>query len=225
MPSLVELTASIVASQASGSSLSTEELLKSLQQVHATLKALDSGDTIPSDIPTASDVLAATEAPAMTVKQAFAKKDKVFCLVCGLSFTTLKRHLKKAHGLEAGAYRKQFGIKSSQTLAAKNYVESRRKTALDNDLGAGLEKARAIRKANVESKAAEVKVVTENLPAKRVKAPVPAKIKKAAVPMKIAVENTPAKASKKTTAPKTEVAKTPAKLKKAPAIPKTAKKK
>jgi predicted transcriptional regulator len=156
------------------------------------LKALESGESVPADVP------AALEAPAttMTVKQAFSKKDKVFCLLCGKSFTTLKRHLTVAHGLKAGEYRKPFGIKSSQSLAAKSYVESRRQTAISNNLSDGLAKARAARAAN-----------------KKVTTPAIEKTKKAASVAKEAVLSAKASKTKSPAAVKAEVAKAPAKKK------------
>jgi predicted transcriptional regulator len=179
--------------------MSTEELLKSIQLVHASLKFLDAVENL------STEVSAPIETQAMTVKQAFAKKDKVFCMICGKGFITLKRHLTVAHGLKPAEYKKQFGIKSTQTLAAKSYVESRRQTAIDMNLGDGLAKARATRKANADKK-------QSNLPVLKTKAPVPMKLeatkaqvpavkKKAAVPMKVEIAKAPVKASKKTVAP------------------------
>lgn len=192
---LVELTASIIASQAASTSMSTEELLKSIQLVHASLKSLEAGESL------STEVSAPVETPAMTVKQAFAKKDKVFCMICGKGFTTLKRHLTVAHALKPAEYKKMFGIKSTQTLAAKTYVESRRQTAIDMNLGDGLAKARATRKANSEKKS--------NLPAVKTKAPVPMKVeatkapvpavkKKTVAPAKAGVVKAPTKVTKKT---------------------------
>ena len=146
MATLVELTAQIVASHASGSSLTSEDLLKELQSVYSALKGFEAGDAIPAE------TSAPTEAPAMSVKQAFGKKDKVFCMICGKGFTTLKRHLAVSHDLKPGEYRKQFGIPSTQSLAAKNYIESRRQTAIEKGLGAGLVKFRADKKAASENK-------------------------------------------------------------------------
>lgn len=140
MPStLVELTANIVSSHAVGSEMSGDELIQEINAVFATLKRLDSEGTI---------VEASTSAPpTLTIKQAF-QKDQVGCMVCGKTgFKTLTRHIKQAHDLKPGQYRKQFNILSSQSLTAKNYSEARRKTANDNNLAANLEKARAVRAA------------------------------------------------------------------------------
>ncbi len=63
---------------------------------------------------------------AITVKQAF-KKDEVICMVCGKGgMKTLTRHLKQAHDMKPGQYRKQFGIKSTQPLTAKSFTMGER---------------------------------------------------------------------------------------------------
>jgi predicted transcriptional regulator len=172
MPNLIQLTAQIVSAHLSNQQMTSDEMLQELQKVHASLKALEAGS------PIAIESSASTEAPKLTIKQAF-KKDEVICMVCGKGgFKTIKRHLSMIHGLKPGQYRKQFNIPSTQSLAAKNYSESRRKAAIENNLGAGLEKARATRKANSAKKAAAVPMV-------KVKAPVPAVKLKATVPAKI----------------------------------------
>jgi predicted transcriptional regulator len=159
--SLVELTASIVSSHAVGTELSSDELIQEINRVFATLKKLDT-DGIAAE--TAADT---SGAPAMTLKKAF-QNDQVGCLVCGKTgFKTLTRHLKQAHELKPGQYRKQFNIPSSQSLTAKNYSEARRKSANDNNLAANLEKARAVRAA--KNKTAASKTKTAAAPAKAVK--------------------------------------------------------
>jgi predicted transcriptional regulator len=197
MSTLVELSSQLVASQVSTSSMTTEEIIKSLQSIHASLKALETEETIPdgTSVPTA--------APTMSIKKAFGKKE-VTCLICGKNFITLKHHLKKTHDLEAGAYRKQFGIKSSQSLAAQNYTESRRKFAIDNNLGAGLVKARETRKANAAKKAAAVpatvKTKAPEATTKKISISV-AKKTTAAPVVKKTVAKAPVKSSKKAFAP------------------------
>jgi predicted transcriptional regulator len=137
--SLVELTASIVSSHAVGTEMSGDELIQEINRVFATLKKLDTDGAVAET--------AAADAPAMTLKKAF-QNDQVGCLVCGKTgFKTLTRHLKQAHDLKPGQYRKQFSIPSSQSLTAKNYSEARRKSANENNLAANLEKARAVRAA------------------------------------------------------------------------------
>lgn len=182
MPTLIELTAQIVSAHLSNQQMSSDEMLLELQKVHASLKALEAGS------PIGTETLSFTEAPRLTVKQAF-KKDEVICMVCGKGgFKTLKRHLAQAHDLKPGQYRKQFNIPSSISLTAKSYSESRRQTAIDKGLGDGLAKARetrAAKKASVVKAKAPVKAKDKVLaPTVKAKAPVPAIKKKATVPAK-----------------------------------------
>ena len=147
MATLVELASNIVISQASATSMTMDDLILTIEKVHGTLKKLEDGTYTTQ---------AETEKPALTIRQAF-KKDQVICMVCGKGgFKTLTRHISQAHGLKPGQYRKQFNIPTSQSLTAKNYSETRREAANQNNLAANLEKARAARKKKVTAAAAPV---------------------------------------------------------------------
>jgi len=136
MATILEMAADIVAAHASTANLTTEELVTALNDIHTALSALEKGEAIA--------VETATDEPVITRKKAFGK-DKVYCMICGKGMKTLARHLKTAHEMTAGQYRKQFDIPRSQSLAAKNYSESRRQMAIDRGLGEKLAKARAAR--------------------------------------------------------------------------------
>lgn len=178
MPTLIELTAQIVSAHVSNQQMTSDEMLQELQKVHASLKALEADSTANIMQP------ATTEAPKLTIKQAF-KKDEVICMICGKGgFKTLKRHLSMAHDLKPGQYRKQFDIPAKQSLTAKSYTESRRQMAIDKGLGEGLAKARAVRASNKSAKVPAVKAKA-SIPTKKVKAPVLAVKKKATVPAKV----------------------------------------
>lgn len=187
---LVELTASIVSSHAVGTEMSSDELIQEINTVFATLKKLEANG--------AAEAAPAAGAPALTMKKAF-QNDQVGCLVCGKTgFKTLTRHLKQAHDLKPGQYRKQFNIPSSQSLTAKNYSEARRKSANENNLAANLEKARAVRAAKnkkpaVGKPAAVVAKPVKTAAAKPAKA---AKPIKPAKPVKTAKPAKPVKAVK-----------------------------
>jgi predicted transcriptional regulator len=169
MATILEMAAQIVTSHASSSPLTQDELLKELQQVYASLKSLEAG--LPVEV--------TTEAPALTVKQAF-KKNEVICMVCGKGgMKTLTRHLMRDHGLKPGQYRKQFGIPAKQSLTAKSYSDARKQMAEERGLGDVLAKARATRMANLAAKkSAPAKKATPTKPAKA-KATKPAKATKA----------------------------------------------
>ncbi|ANA41797.1 MucR family transcriptional regulator (plasmid) [Geobacter anodireducens] len=163
MPSLVELTAEIVSAHVGNSQMTSEEMLQEIQKVHAALKTLETGAAIAEAAP------AAEQPKQLTLKQAF-KKDAVVCMICGKSFTTLKRHLSMAHDLKPGQYRKQFNIPASMPLAAKSYSESRRQAAQERGLGDILAKAREKRSAakkEATSKATGARKPKGKVPAKK----------------------------------------------------------
>ncbi|WP_129126180.1 MucR family transcriptional regulator [Geomonas oryzae] len=159
MATLVEIAAQIVASHASSTPMTSDQLIFEISKVHNALKNLEAGEPVEG----------LEEAkPSVSVKDAF-KKGEVVCMLCGKGgFKTLARHLNTAHGMKPGEYKKQFGIPGKQPLAAKNYSEARRKMALDRGLADNLAKARGVRMANIEAKkAAPVKAKA----AKALKAP------------------------------------------------------
>ena len=137
MATIAEMAAQIVLAHVSMTPMSKEELLAEIQEVHKTLVALEAGEVVEA---AAAEV--AEAAPAVSMRKAFGK-DKVYCMVCGKGFTTLKRHLKTAHDLTDKEYRAKFNIPKDKPLAARSYVEKRRQMAIDLGLGDNLAKARA----------------------------------------------------------------------------------
>jgi len=172
MPTIIELTTKIVASHAAKTSMTQEQLLQDMHLIHSALKLMEEGNapTQPEHLPEEPTT------PVLTIKQAF-KKDEVICMVCGKGgFKTLTRHLSLVHNLKPGQYRKMFGIKITQKLAAKSYSEAMVKAAADRGMTDILAKAREKRMANIEAK--------KNLPAVRKKAATPAVKVKPSVPAK-----------------------------------------
>jgi len=137
MANIMEMAADIIAAHASTTPMSKEELIAELNEVHAVLSALEKGELIE-----AGETI--EETPAISKKKAFGK-DKIYCMICGKGFKTLSRHLKTSHDMTATEYRQQFDIPRSQSLAAKNYSETRRQMAVDRGLADNLAKARAAR--------------------------------------------------------------------------------
>jgi len=156
MGSLLEMTANIVSSHASKTSLASDDLIQELQRVYVSLQRLENG--------AAGDVTAAavTNAkPALTLKQAF-HRDQVGCMICGKAgMKTLTRHLSVVHHLKPGAYRRKFGIPGGQALTAGDFSEARRKLAAERGLGANLAKARAQRAANILARKGAVQLTAK----------------------------------------------------------------
>ncbi|TSK09144.1 MAG: MucR family transcriptional regulator [Geobacter sp.] len=164
MPTLVELASQIVTAQATATPMTTDEVVTALTTIHNKLKQLEEGTTASEG--------AEEQAVKITVKEAF-KKNEVICMECGKGgFKTLARHLSTAHGMKPGEYRKKHGIPAKQILAAKSYSESRRQMAINAGLADNLARARSVRMANLEKKAAPAAA----------KAPAKAKTAKAKAP-------------------------------------------
>ena len=142
MANLIEMATEIVAAHASTTAMTKEELIEEIATVYQALEALEKGQAVTI---AAEEQTTKERGPAVSKRKAFGK-DKIYCMICGKEFTTLKRHLNSSHDMKPGEYRKQFGIPSSQPLAAKNYSEQRKKMAIDRGLGEGLAAARAKRK-------------------------------------------------------------------------------
>jgi len=132
---LVELTAEIVSAHASVNEMKKEELLDEMQSVFQKLLSLagsvsEEGEAAPQEIK-----------PAVPVNKAFGA-DKVICLVCGKSFTTLKKHINVSHQMTPKDYRKQFGIPTKTPLVARKYSEAKKKIAQEKGLAAKLAEGR-----------------------------------------------------------------------------------
>ena len=150
MTTLIELATQLVAVQASRSPMHLDDMLAEVNKVHAALKKLEAGEAAESP---------AEVKPALTIKEAF-RKNEIICMICGKGgFKTLSRHLGTTHEMKPAAYKKQFGIKSTQSLSAKSYSETRRAMALDKGLANNLAKARPAKAAGQATpKAASAKV-------------------------------------------------------------------
>ena len=153
MATLLEMATEIVSAHACNTTMTKDELIAEIASVYNALAAIEKGEVVAAEAP------AEEAGPAVSMKKAFGK-DKVFCMICGKGMKTLTRHLKTAHDLKPGQYKKQFGIPSKQSLAAKSYSESRRQMAIERGLGDKLALARAAR----GTKAANPKVKAKAAP-------------------------------------------------------------
>ena len=176
--SLTEMAAEIVAAQAGHTAMSAVEMEAALRKAFDSLKSIKAIE----------EGVEAEPAPMDPKKSIL--KSKVICLECGKEFKQLgNRHLKE-HGLDAKAYRKKYGFKARQPLAAKSLSAKRRKTAKAHGLGERLQEA--LQKSRKEK---------EKPPAKKAKAKAPVKKKAKAKPAKPAQKKVIRRRKKAKTAP------------------------
>ncbi|MBE0603688.1 MAG: MucR family transcriptional regulator [Deltaproteobacteria bacterium] len=137
---LVELTAEIVSAHASVNEMGSEELLGEMQSVYQKLVALagTEGEEVEAGVQEIK--------PAIPINKAFGA-DKVYCLVCGKAFTTLKKHIAVSHQMTPKDYRKTFGIPSKTPLVARKYSEAKKKIAQEKGLAKKLAEGRRKRAA------------------------------------------------------------------------------
>jgi predicted transcriptional regulator len=138
---LIELTAEIVSAHASVSEMNQESLLNEIQAVFQKLNGLAGGAE--------EEVVAAPgEVKAvMPMDQAFGA-EKVFCMICGKGFTTLKKHIAVSHQMTPKQYRKAFNIPTKVALVSRSYSESKKKIAQKLGLADKLAEGRKKRAAN-----------------------------------------------------------------------------
>jgi predicted transcriptional regulator len=133
--SLVELAAEIAAAQASHASMSAEEVEQFLKKSFDTLRALKA-------LEEGGAVEAAEEQPPTLDPKKSVLLNKVICLECRKEFKQITEKHLGTHGLTGKEYRKKYGFKASQPLAAKTLSAARRKRAIELGLGDLLKKAR-----------------------------------------------------------------------------------
>ena len=121
---LAELTADIVVAHVSNNTVSVTDVATLIQRVHHALTWIGSP---------ASEV-AEQMSPAVSVRASL-KPDYLVCMECGRKQTTLRRHLRSAHGLSPEQYRKAYQLPMSYPMAAPNYSERRREMARSMGLG------------------------------------------------------------------------------------------
>ena len=83
--------------------------------------------------------------PAVSVKKSITP-DALYCLHCGKSFKSLKRHLQSQHDQSPNEYRAAFGLKADYPTVAPNYSAQRSTLALSAGLGRKTEEAVAPKK-------------------------------------------------------------------------------
>jgi predicted transcriptional regulator len=77
--------------------------------------------------------------PAVPIRRSV-QQDYVFCLECGYRARSLRRHLRRAHGLEITAYRTRWNLSLDHPLVAPSYSARRSRLAKEMGFGRGAAK-------------------------------------------------------------------------------------
>jgi len=125
---LVELTADIVQAHASVNEMDKDALLDVIESVYKKLSSLVGEESAPGTREVEKAAPPGETKPAVALADAFTA-DKVYCMICGKGFATLKKHLAVAHDLTPRDYRKKFDIPAKTPLVARNYSEAKKKLA------------------------------------------------------------------------------------------------
>ncbi len=122
---LIELSADIVCAYVSHNSLTPSEMTSFISDVHATLRALDSGENAGANTP---------QKPAVSIKKSLAP-EYIICLEDGKKFKSLKRHIRTHYDLSPEEYREKWGLPANYPMVAPSYSKVRSQLARANGLG------------------------------------------------------------------------------------------
>jgi predicted transcriptional regulator len=131
---ILKLTTEIIASHASMSKLSPQQLVEEINEVYNTLASLEA--EVVTAGPEKVEEVEKVKKPPIPLKD-IVKEKHVVCLECGKKLRTLRTHIRKAHKLMPKEYFKKFGLDPKKyPLVCKEYSEERRKLAMERGLGA-----------------------------------------------------------------------------------------
>jgi predicted transcriptional regulator len=121
----IELTAEIVSAYVSNNSVPAGDLSSLINQVHAALTRVSSGQ---------SELPLEPLKPAISVKKSIAP-DFIVCLEDGKKFKSLKRHLRTQYKMTPEQYREKWGLPPDYPMVAPNYAAARSELAKQMGLG------------------------------------------------------------------------------------------
>ena len=121
----IELTASIVSSYVSNNPVAAQDLSALINQVHAALARVSSGQ---------GEVASEPLKPAVSVKKSITA-DFIVCLEDGKKFKSLKRHLRTQYNMTPDQYREKWSLPPDYPMVAPNYAIARSELAKQMGLG------------------------------------------------------------------------------------------
>ncbi|MEJ5347272.1 MAG: MucR family transcriptional regulator [Desulfosoma sp.] len=130
---LLEMCVQIVEAQASAGMMSTEEIEVSLRRIYRVLQELDTAEEISPAVETirkGEEMAAPAKAPVLG-KGPYESigEHSVVCLECGAQFRQITANHLKSHGLTPREYKKKWGFRLKDSLAAKVVTRSRSEAA------------------------------------------------------------------------------------------------
>jgi predicted transcriptional regulator len=123
--SYIELTASIVSAYVSNNPVAAQDLSTLINQVHAALTRVSSGQ---------GEVVSEPLKPAVSVKKSITA-DYIVCLEDGKKFKSLKRHLRTQYSMTPDQYREKWNLPPDYPMVAPNYAIARSELAKQMGLG------------------------------------------------------------------------------------------
>ena len=124
-PTLLALTAEIVATHVANNRVGASELPELIASVHNALGSL--GDA-------KAEQPVEEAKPAVSIRSSI-KPDYIVCLEDGKKLTMLKRYLQTRYGMTPQQYRAKWKLPADYPMVAPNYAERRRSLAKEIGLG------------------------------------------------------------------------------------------
>ena len=121
----IGLTANIVSAYVSNNSVAAADIPALIDQVHAALMRVSSGQ---------GEGPAEPLKPAVTIKKSMTP-DYIVCLEDGKKFKSLKRHLRSQYDMTPEQYREKWGLPHDYPMVAPNYAAARSRLAKQMGLG------------------------------------------------------------------------------------------
>jgi predicted transcriptional regulator len=121
----IGLTANIVSAYVSNNSVAAGDIPALINQVHAALLRVSSGQ---------SEAPVEPLKPAVNVKKSV-QPDYIVCLEDGKKFKSLKRHLRTQYGMTPEQYREKWDLAADYPMVAPNYAAARSQLAKQMGLG------------------------------------------------------------------------------------------
>lgn len=123
--SFIALAADIVSAYVSNNSVAATELPLLINEVHAALQRVATGESEP---------VVEQLKPAVPLKKSVAP-DYIVCLEDGKKFKSLKRHLRTQYNMTPEQYREKWGLPPDYPMVAPNYAAARSELAKQMGLG------------------------------------------------------------------------------------------